>query len=80
MTTKQDALKYISDLRHIQILEHGSHTHTLPEWILIIENQLQKAKNEWYAGKDVQVLHRVAGIGACVCAAIEDNGYSTGSK
>lgn len=77
MITKQKALEYISEIRTVQDLQHGTDKHTLPEWFIIIRRQLQKAEDEWYHGKQTNALDRIGHVGACACAALEQNGEDT---
>ncbi len=72
--TKGQALNYISEIRKIQDLQHGNEIHTLPEWLIIIRNQLQKVEDEWYSGRKSGALEKIAHIGACACACLEHNG------
>ena len=77
MITQQLALQAVAEVRKIQDLKHGkTATHTVPEWILILERQLQKAKDDWYGPNprsDDNALDRIANIGACCVACLEQN-------
>ncbi len=77
MITQTRAFDALAQVRLVQELKHGKkHPHTVPEWILIIERQLQKAKDEWNKGgpkSDDNAMERVAHVGACAVACLEQN-------
>ena len=75
MITQQQAIDYVSGIRTIQDLKHPGHTHTVPEWLLIIRRQLQKAEDAWIIGDDAEAFQRVGHVAACGLAAIEHNGH-----
>jgi hypothetical protein len=79
MTTREQAIEYVSGIRTIQDLKHPDHTHTIPEWLLIIRRQLQKAEDAWYRGDSTEAFQRVGHVAACGLAAIEHNGHHTPS-
>lgn len=77
MISQKEAVAAVLQIRQIQDVKHGTeHTHTVPEWILIIDRQLQKAKEEWYAvgpRPADRALERLAHIAACGICALEEN-------
>lgn len=75
MITQNQAIEYVSGIRKIQDLKHPGHTHTVPEWLLIIRRQLQKAEDAWNAGDDAEAFQRVGHVAACGLAAVEHNGH-----
>lgn len=76
MTTQKEAVDFIVGIRQIQELKHSGHTHTIPEWLLIIRRQLQKAEDAWYRGDDAEAFQRVGHVTASGLAAIEQNGHA----
>lgn len=73
--TQKDALEMVGQVRKIQDLKHGTlELHSVAEWLIIIEDQLRKAKGEWYVHGSPQALERVVHIGACAVACMEQNG------
>lgn len=77
MITQPKALEALAEVRKIQNLKHQNDDfHTVAEWILIIERQLQKAKDEWTKGgprSADHALERIAHVGACAVACLEQN-------
>jgi hypothetical protein len=72
--TQKDAMEVIGEIRKLQDLKHGAdEQHSVAEWLLILEGQLRKAKGEWYEHGSAEALNRVAHIGACAVACIEQN-------
>lgn len=74
MITRAKAFEFVSSLRDIQDLKHGDDQHTVPEWLIIIRRQLQKAEDAWYQGKQTIALHEIGEATACGIAALEQNG------
>jgi hypothetical protein len=74
MITRAKAFEYVSALRDIQDIKHGGDKHTVPEWLIIMRRQLQKAEDAWYQGKQTLALHEVGEAAACGIAALEQNG------
>ena len=52
----EEIVKQILENKEKSNLVHNNHQHSLGEWILIIENQLQKAKHAWYRGDESATL------------------------
>lgn len=74
MIPKEDALVFVSKLREIQDLKHGTdHRHTLPEWVIITEKQLGQVKDLWYAGHKTDALQKMGHVAACGVACLEHN-------
>lgn len=76
MITQKKALEAVAQIRHIQDLKHGDEFHTVAEWILITEKQLQKAKDVWNKGGPRaadEALERLAHVAACGVCALEQN-------
>jgi len=76
MISQKKALEAVAGVRKIQDIKHGDHKHTVPEWLLILEKQLTRAKAEWVAGgqrADDNALERIAHVGACAVCCLEQN-------
>lgn len=74
MSTRTQALRYLSEIRDIQELKHRGDKHSISEWTLIIREQLDKAVRAWYEGHSNEALRKIGHVGACAVAAIEQNG------
>lgn len=74
MVSQREAISYITAIRRVQDLEHPGHQHTIPEWLIIMRRQLQKAEDAWYAGDEGRAFDRVAHVAACGLAALEQTG------
>lgn len=73
MITQKKAFDAVAQVRKIQDLKHPHHNHSTPEWILITERQLQKAKELWNKGDPDGALERLAHVAACGVCALEHN-------
>jgi hypothetical protein len=51
--------------------EHDRDHHSVPNFLLMMEKQLQDAKNEWYRSGDSAALTPLVQLGAMVTACIE---------
>jgi hypothetical protein len=51
------------------------HPHTVGEWLLILESELNEAKQGWVKGKgDSDALKEILQVMAVACACIEQHG------
>lgn len=69
---QQAVIQELIGMRREQDAKHTD-THSVAEWLHILEVQLQKAKAGWYAHGDGAARYRVAQIGACAIACLEQN-------
>jgi hypothetical protein len=57
-------------------LTNETHVHSAPEWLLIIEMQVAKAKKEWYDGDHHGVSNQLRKIAATTVVAMEQCGIA----
>lgn len=54
---------------------NAEHPHTVGEWLLIVEGELQEAKQGWTKGKgDADALRELVQVAAVAVAALEQHG------
>ena len=54
---------------------NADHPHTVGEWLLIVEAELQEAKQGWVKGKgDADALRELVQVAAVAVAALEQHG------
>lgn len=77
MTTKEDVFKAILEERTHQDRKWGSieqRPHTIAEWILIAEAELQEAKHAWTKEcSDIRALEELLQTAAVIFAALEQH-------
>lgn len=70
--------KAIGDERKYQDKKYGTlgdHPHTVGEWLLILEAELNEAKSEWVKGKgDKFALREILQVAAVAVACMEQHG------
>jgi len=69
-----DALKQERDRQNRIWGTIEEHSHTVAEYILIMENQLEKAKRAWLEGGDKKALPYVKQTSAVGSACMEEHG------
>jgi Ni,Fe-hydrogenase I small subunit len=57
-------------------LTNETHTHSAPEWLLIIELQVAKAKEKWYRGEHLAVSDQFRKIAATAVVAMGQCGIT----
>lgn len=69
-------LRAVESERRYQEGKWPQHQHSVPEWLTIIEIQIQKAKRAWYEGHgdDSKAMQEVRKLTACGFAAMEQLG------
>lgn len=79
--TRKDVYQAIDEERTYQDNLHGLYKHSITEWLLILERQLDQAKQGWLKNhKDRQSsLHEITQIAVCAVACLEDHG-TVGNK
>jgi hypothetical protein len=50
---------------------HQGKIHDVPYWLLVIEDQLNKAKRDWYDSGDDKALKKIQNIGSCSLSCLE---------
>ena len=77
-STMVEILRAIKRERMYQDLKWGTvemHPHTIPEWLLIFENIVEKGKREWLEGAAPDLpAHRLLQIAATAWASLEQHG------
>jgi len=54
---------------------HGTHKHTTPEWLLILERTLLQAKEEWYKRGDRHAIPELLKLAATAVTALEQSPF-----
>lgn len=54
---------------------HGTHKHTIPEWLLILERTLLQAKEEWYKRSDRYAVPELLKLAAATVTALEQSPF-----
>jgi hypothetical protein len=71
---RQVAFEIIKRRRAEQDRKHGSleqHSHSIAEWVLIMEGELQEAKTAWIKKGEAAALHEIADVTAVGFACLE---------
>ena len=81
MTTRLEVFQVISEERVHQDKKWGSlddrarnGNHSVGEWLLVLEEQVRRAKEKWYAGDSAGVLSEVRQVAAVGVACMEQHG------
>jgi hypothetical protein len=78
MSKLDEVFQAITRERIYQDVKWGTlaqHPHTVGEWLLIVEAELNEAKQGWVKGKgDAEALRELVQVAAVVVAALEQHG------
>ena len=76
----QDIIDSIVQKAEANQLKHQGDEHSIPEWLLIIERQLEKAKRGWYQNGVVPATEGVLNIAACSFEAMRQHCIEEGEE
>jgi len=70
----KNVIEAIDSERRLQERRYKSHKHTAGEWLLLIEQYLNRAKEEWLVSGDIVVMNDIRKITTLGVAAMEQLG------